>query len=122
MRYLYGILACVLFGGGVFIGIRLAPRPRVSEVAQPTVTAEVERTFIKTPEGRTETRIVERKVMQPTVIAKVPPQYRLSALIPVNDYKDVTVGAARRLGGNVWLESEFNLKRKEVLVGVGYEF
>ena len=125
MRYLYAVIFIAVFICGGLLGYRLAPGPRVREVpvervVARTVTKEVIR-------GSGDSQVTERTTTKIENSSKVSPparkpQYRLSAFIPVNNYQDVTAGAARRLGGNVWLESQFNLKRKEVLVGVSYEF
>lgn len=125
MKYgIYAFIFALLFGAGIYCGFRFSTGKVIRDVVEPTVSTEVERTIIKTPEGRTETRIVERKVVQPAPAVKVSAQYRLGALLPIGevDYKAARVQIGRRLVGNIWIEAQYDFKHKEALAGLSYEF
>lgn len=116
----------VCFVGGGFLGYRLAPGPRVREVFTPIETTRVEtrtREIVRTKDGAT----VERFITKTEDASKVSPrlskpQYRLGALLPIGDPKDVSVTASRRAFGNVWLDANFNIRTHEALLGVSVEF
>lgn len=125
MRYLYAVIFIAVFICGVFIGRRLVPGPRVREVpvermVARTVTKEVIRgSGDSQVTERTTTKVESQAKTSPTTVK---PQYRLGALLPIGEPRDVSVNAARRIVGNLWVESQYNIKRKEILVGVSVEF
>lgn len=124
MKYVYIVLlaASALLGG--YIGVKFFPRTELREIPV-TVTKEVVRTkeIVKQADGT----IIERVVIQTKDSAKVSPQpkaqYRLGALLPIaSELKLPTVTAGRRLFGNVWAEASFDIRHKEALLGLSYEF
>ena len=121
MNYVYLICALVCFAVGAAVGHRFFPRTELREISGPAITTEVEKIVTKTVAGDVTTRFVERRMVKP-VPAPAKPQYRLGALLPIGEPKDVSVTAGRRLVGDLWVESQYNIKRKEILVGVSYEW
>ena len=131
MRYVYavGILAALLLGG--YVGYRLAPRPEIRTVVGPETTREVIRTVTRTEPGkeivvtRTEERLVHKgsstKVESKAVRR---PDYRVGVQVRPSqaELSEVKVTAGRRLVGNVWGEATYDVKRKEVTLGLSYEF
>ena len=133
MRYVYavGILAALLLGG--YVGYRLAPRPEVRTVSGPETVREVVRTVTVTKPGketvvtRTEERLVNKGSSTRTESAPktVPrPDYRIGVQVRPSQAEigEVKVTAGRRLVGNVWGETTYDVKRKEITLGVSVEF
>jgi hypothetical protein len=121
----YAAILVAVFVCGGLLGYRLAPGPRVREIPVETVrTQTVTKEVIREKGGS----VVERTITKTENASKAgstsapAKQYRLGALLPIGEPKDVSVTAARRVVGNLWVESQYNIKRKEVLVGVSYEF
>lgn len=125
MRYLYAALLVFVFIGSGVLGYKLAPGERVREVPVETmVTRTVTKEVVR---GQGDKQVTERTVTKVESESKVSaqppkPQYRLGALLPIGEPKNVSVTAGRRVVGGVWVESQYNIKRKEILVGVSYEF
>lgn len=125
MRYVYFAIYIPVFFVGMYCGYKLPTRgvveqPKVETMVTRTVTKEVVRgQGDKQVTERTTTKI-EGSTKASTATAK--PQYRLGALLPIGEPKDVSVTAARRVVGGLWVESQYNIKRKEILIGLSYEF
>ena len=127
MRYLYAAILVVVFVCGCLLGYRLGPGERVREVPVETmVTRTITKEVVR---GSGDKQVVERTTTKTESASKVgstsapaKPQYRLGALLPIGEPKDVSVTAARRVVGGLWVESQYNIKRQEILVGVSVEF
>ena len=125
MRYVYILLCIILFSVGWYCGGKFSARTVVREV--PVVsTTEVTKTkeVIKLPDGKVVERFIE-KSSQSSKTSPQPkiPQYRVGILLPVaSELQPPTITASRRLAGSLWLEAEFNIKHKEALIGLSYEF
>jgi len=123
MKYVYVICALVCLAIGAAIGHKFFPRTELREVPKTvTKTQVVTKEITRFPDGK----IVERLVTQTIDKTKTSPQpaipqYRAGILIPLA--KDLpTVSVGRRLFGDVWAESQFDLRHKEVTLGVSYEW
>lgn len=131
MRYVYalGIVVAFLLGG--YLGRRLASGPEIRTVVGPETVREVVRTVSVTKPGkeivvtRTEERLIHKgsstKVESKAVHR---PDYRIGVQVRPSqaELSEVKVTAGRRLVGNVWGEATYDVKRKEVTLGLSYEF
>lgn len=123
MKYVYLVCALICFVGGVVVGHRFLPRTELREVP---VTVTKTQTVTKEVVRQADGTVIERVVTQTKDRVKASPQphkpqYRVGALIPLA--KDLpTVTAARRLFGDVWVDAQYDMRHKEVTVGVSYEF
>ena len=133
MRYVYalGIVVAFLLGG--YLGRRLASGPEIRTVVGPETVREVVRTVSVTKPGketvvtRTEERLVNKGSSTRTEIATKAsprPDYRIGVQIRPSqaELSEVKVTAGRRLVGNVWGETTYDVKRKEITLGVSVEF
>jgi hypothetical protein len=124
VKYVYFSLLVICFVLGAVCGSHLFPRTIVREVPTTvtkthTITKEVERF----PDGK----VVERVVTQTRDKVKASPQppkpqYRAGILMPVSNERLPTVSASKRLFGDVWLDAQYDIRHKEVTVGVSVEF
>ena len=131
MRYVYavGLVAALLLGG--YVGYRLAPGPTIRTVSGPETTREIIRTVTRTEPGketvvtRTEERLVHKGGSTKVEAKAAPrPDYRVGVQIRPSqaELSEVKVTAGRRLVGNVWGETTYDIKRKEITLGVSVEF
>ena len=126
MKYAYIVTAVLSFLLGSYIGAKFWSRTELRTVSVPvTTTKEVVKTkeIVKQADGT----VIDRVVIQTKDSAKISPQpkaqYRVGALLPIaSELKLPTVTAGRRLFGNVWAEASFDIRHKEVLLGLSYEF
>lgn len=125
MKYVYicSLVICLLLGG--IIGHRLLPRTELREI--PRTVTKVQ-TITKEVVRQADGTVIERVVTQTKDKVKTSPQppkpeYRVGALLPVaSELKLPTVSASRRLFGGVWVDAQYDLRHKEVTVGVSVEF
>ena len=131
MRYVYVISLVLATAIGGFVGYRLAPRPEVRTVVGPETTREVVRTVSVTKPGketvitRTEERLVHKGSSTKVETKAAPrPDYRIGVQVRPSqaELSEVKVTAGRRLVGNVWGETTYDVKRKEITLGVSVEF
>lgn len=130
MKYVYitGLVLSLL--GGIYLGYRLSPGQPIRElVVGPTVEKEVTRTVTRTEPGKTTivTEVKERVVTRPTDSRQQAPkasQYSVGiAFRPSQaELSEARVSVGRRLVGNLWGEAAYDIKRKEVTLGLNYEF
>jgi len=124
----YAIIVMFVLGFlcGGYISHKFFARTTVSTVVGPGTVKEVVRTkeVIKQADGT----VVERIVVQTKDKVKPSPQqpkpeYRLGALLPIaSEIRLPTVTASKRLFGSVWLDSQIDIRHKEVLLGISIEF
>jgi hypothetical protein len=110
---------------GAVIGWRLKPAPDAVIQYRDNVKERIITRTTREPSGnevvvRDEIRSINRATTTPTPLAK--PQYKVGALLPLGAELKPTLTAGRRLSGGVWLETQFNTRTREVLVGVSVEF
>jgi hypothetical protein len=123
MRYgFYTAIFVLVFCAGSYCGYKFFPRQVVSTVPGPERLRETVRTVIKTKEGSTTETITTREVEKPSTHKNSKSQFRLGALLPIGEPKDVSVTAARRVVGSVWVDANYNIRTREVLLGVSVEF
>jgi hypothetical protein len=127
MRYLYAAAAVFILGcvSGGYLMRRLQPGPVVREVPKLVTKVEtVTKETIKQADGTVIERVVTQTKDQVKTSPQPPkPQYRVGALLPIaSELRLPTVSASRRLFGGVWLDSQFDLRHKEITVGVSVEF
>ncbi len=126
MNYGYIILTILGFVAGSYVGSEFFPRTELREVPVKSVqTQTVTRTVEKLVAGEVTERVIEKAVNSSKTSTKPQKQteYRLGVLLPVaSELQPPTVVAGRRLKGNLWLESEFDIKHKEAKIGLSYEF
>lgn len=125
------IALTVAFLGGFFLKLKLE-KPCVLPVAAKVVVEEklTTRTVVKTvrPDGTTIVKEVDTNRSQSKNSVKtvsVPlSQYRLGVKTHSGlDFKpSVEATAGYRLGNSTWLESGYNIQRKELSLGVSVEF
>lgn len=124
MKYAYLILLALSCLLGGYIGHKFFPRTELREVPT-TVTKEVVKLkqIVKYADGK----VVETEKFVETDKAQVSPQpkpqYRIGALLPVaSELKLPTVTASRRLFGEVWGTAQYDVRHKEITIGIDYEF
>lgn len=129
MKYVYLAGLALSLLAGVYLGHRLSPGQPVREVAGPTVEKEIIRTVTRTAPGEVKvvTEVKERVVTSPGPRPSALSQrteYRIGfSLRPTQaELSEARVSAGRRLVGDLWLEAAYDLKRKDVTLGVSYEF
>ena len=125
----YGYIVTTILGlvFGIYLGGKLFSRTELREIPIPVTTVKtqtVTKEIIKQADGT----VIERLVTQTKDRVKTSPQpkvpqYRAGILIPVaSELKLPTVTASRRLFGSVWAESQFDIRHKEITLGLSYEF
>jgi hypothetical protein len=130
MRYLYAASLVAVFAVGAYVGARFFTRDRVVETVGPTVEKELIRTVTKTIPGKetVTTQIVERLVTKPSPKAPQASQartkYRLGLQIRPGqtDLRYSELVAGYRLHNNLWLQTTYDLKHKDITLGFTYEF
>lgn len=131
MRYLYAAGLAVVFAMGTYVGARFFARDRVVETVGPTIEKELVRTVTKTIPGKetVTTQVVERLVSKPSPKAPQASQaratkYRLGLQIrpEQTDLKYAELIAGYRLHNNLWLQTTYDLKHKDITLGFTYEF
>lgn len=129
MKYVYFLLLVLSFVFGGYLGSKLPARTVIREIpvtVTETQTKTVTKEVVKKTDGTVKERVVtktEAKTKASPQPPKPAPQYRVGVLLPVaSELRPPTVTVSRRLAGNVWLESQFDLRHKEILIGVSYEF
>lgn len=124
MKYAYIVLLVLSFLSGSYLGAKLWPRTELRKVPVITTkTQTVTKEVIKQADGT----VIERLVTQNQTQVKTSPQpkaqYRLGALLPVaSELKLPTITASRRIAGSVWVDAQFDIRHKEILIGIEYEF
>lgn len=126
MKYVIIALSIVSFLAGYYLSSQLQPGPSVRTVTTPATVKTVTQTKIVEvfPDGHT----VEKVVVQTSDKVEASPQptkpeYRAGIILPLADeLKLPTVSASKRLFGNVWLETQFDIRHKEILLGGSIEF
>jgi hypothetical protein len=126
VKYGYLILAIFGFAVGCYVGSYFFPRTELREVPVRVVeTQAVTRTVEKLVAGEVTERVIEKTVNTSKVSSqpKKQTEYRVGVLLPVaSELQLPTVTAGRRLYNNLWIEAEYNIKHKEALIGLSYEF
>lgn len=126
MKYVYICLLAVSCLLGCYIGSKLSTRTVVREVpVTVTKTQTVTKEVIKQADGTVIERVVTQTKDQTKTSPQPKAQYRVGVLLPLKnelEFESVTVTAGRRLVNQLWLESEYDIKRKELKVGFVYEF
>lgn len=124
MKYVYIAVTILSLLLGMYLGSKFFPRTELREVpTTKTVTQTVTKEVIKQADGT----VIERLVTQTKDQVKTSPQpkaqYRLGALLPVaSELKLPTITASRRIAGGVWIDAQFDIRHKEILIGIAYEF
>lgn len=124
MKYAYIallVLSCV-FGG--YLGRKFFPRTELREVPTTvTKTHTVTKEVIKQADGTVIERVVTQTKDRVKVSPQPPqPQYRAGILMPLSNDRLPTVSASKRLFSDVWVDAQYDLRHKEVTVGLSYEF
>lgn len=127
MKYAYLALLILSFLSGGYLGSKFPTRTVVREIpVTVTQTKTVTKEVVRKADGTVKERVVtkaEAKTKTSTQPPKPVPQYRVGVLLPVaSELRAPTVTVSRRLAGNVWLESQFDIRHKEILIGVSLEF
>lgn len=112
------VLSCLLGG---YIGHKFFPRTVVQPV--PTVVTKTQ-TVTKEIVRQADGTVIERVVTQTKDRVKVSPQpkkeYRVGALLPLGSERLPTVSASKRLFADVWVDAQYDLRHKEITLGVSY--
>jgi hypothetical protein len=110
---------------GCYIGSKLPARTVVREIPVVTTkTQTVTKVIEKFPDGKVVERFTTQTVdkAQASPQPKVP-QYRAGILMPIaSELKLPTITASRRLFSRVWLDTSLDIRHKEALIGISYEF
>lgn len=133
MRYVYVAGLALSLLTGIYLGGRFFPRAGVREVVVgPTVEKEIVRVVTRTVPGKATvvTEIRERNVSTPAPSREPAPQvspkaqYRvgLSLRPSAAELDQARVSVSRRLVGDLWGEAAYDLKHKDITLGVSYEF
>ena len=127
MRYAVTILCLLSCLLGGYLGYKLRPGPIIREVPVTTTkTQTVTKEIVRQADGTVTERVVTQTKDRVKTSPQPPkPQYRVGALIRPDlkpEMSDVKVSASRRLAGSVWVDAQYDVKRKEVLVGISLEF
>lgn len=127
VKYAYLVLVAASFLAGGYLSHKLFPRTELREVpVTVTKTQTVTKEVIRQADGTVTERVVTQTKDHVKASPQPPkPQYRVGALIRPDlkpELSDVKVSASRRLAGSVWADAQYDVKRKEVLVGISLEF
>ena len=127
MKYVYALSAILIFLSGLYCGGKFRPGPIIREVpVTVTKTQTVTKEIVRQADGTVTERVVTQTKDRVKTSPQPPkPQYRVGALIRPDlkpELSDVKVSASRRLAGSVWADAQYDVKRKEVTVGLSYEF
>jgi hypothetical protein len=126
VKYVIIVLSSISFLLGGYLGRQLFPRDRVREV--PVVTTKTNtvtqtRTIERFPDGHTVEKVVVQTRDKATASAQpAKPQYRAGLLLPLSNDRLPTVSASKRLFGSVWADAQYDLRHKEITLGVSIEF
>lgn len=124
MKYVYIVCVVVCFLLGSFVGHKFFPRQVLREVPVTVTKVEtVTKEVIKQADGTVIKRVITKTKDQVKVSPQPKPQYRVGALLPVaSELKLPTVTASRRLFGEVWATAQYDIRHKEITLGVDYAF
>lgn len=122
MRYVYIVCAAICFLLGGFVGHKFFPRQVVRTIpATVTKVQTVTKEVVKQADGTVIERVVTQVKDQTKVSPQPKPEYRVGALLPVaSELRLPTVTASRRLFGDVWADVQYDLRHKEITIGVSY--
>ena len=124
MKYAYTTFVIIMFGLGWYYGSKFSTRTTIREVPViSTKTITETRVVEKAPDGKMVERITtQTKERTPQASTQSKAEYRLGALLPVGNDRLPTISASKRLFGDMWLDAQYDIKHKELLIGFSYEF
>jgi hypothetical protein len=129
VKYVYLAASILIFLSGLYCGSKFLPRHEVRTVSVPVTTVKTQ-TVTKVIERFPDGKVVERYITQTIDKTKTSPQpkvpqYRAGVLIRPDhkpDLGDTKISASRRLMGSVWADAQYDLRHKEITLGLSYEF
>jgi hypothetical protein len=128
VKYVYLAASILIFLSGLYCGSKFWSRTELREIPVPVTTVKtqtVTKEIIKQANGTVIERLVTQTKDQVKTSPQPKPQYRLGALIRPDhkpDLSDIKISASRRLMGSVWADAQYDLRHKEITLGLSYEW
>lgn len=106
---------------GSYLSFKFYPGSIIRTVNVPSIKTVTQTKVIERYKDGT---VIEKIIVEDKAEVKPSPlsQYRLGVLLPISDDRLPTITASKRLFKNLWIESQYNLKHKEALIGLSLEF